>query len=208
MSIICEVLTQPTTTTAFLTSLENSWEALARAAEEAAILVSSQLSNHKSMESTQNSVSVRQTSVNIEHLQSKPASSGVGRTRSHRMSSTSHPSDHSPNDKTSIDGWIQGHPVAFQDVNVGVIRDMMRLARVLFKEVVSAAGNYIQENSIPGLLQQGEKFSLWKDGNSDFDEKLQGDPTVRKPIVSNLLHIVRVLSTGSIHWSTPRMILP
>ena len=64
-----------------------------------------------------------------------------------------------------------------------------------------AAGNDKEATSVPEMLEQQRRLSLLKDGDDDLDQRLYDNPKVRKLIVSNLLTIVLVLSTGSTLWS-------
>ncbi len=90
----------------------------------------------------------------------------------------------------------------FQDIDEGLIKDMMMLALRYFKEVELAARN--NQGATPELevFEQRRRFSVWTHGDSDLDRRLRETPVVRELVVSNLTALVLLLSTGSTHYST------
>ena len=157
------------------------------------------------MESIQRSVAVSQISTNINNIQSEPSLHGIGQTRSHSISSSSHRPYRSPADERTIDRWIQNLPQDFRPVDEGVMKELMSLALRYFEEFRVA--HYQEASSVFELLEQHQMLHLWADGDSDLDRRLNEAPAERGLMVSHLTALVMILSTGSTHFYTLQMIL-
>ncbi len=143
-----------------------------------------------------------QMSNNINDAQSKPSLRSLGSTESHPTASVSHQLDQPPADTRNILSWIQGLPRVFQDIDEGLIKDMMMLALRYFEAVELAARNNQGATSELEVFKQRKRFSLWTDGDSDLDRRLRETPAVRELVVSHLTALVLLLSIGSTHYST------
>ena len=110
--------------------------------------------------------------------------------------------DQPPADTGTVPGWIGKLPTTFQDVNGGVMKEMMSLTLLYFKQVRKTAGRCQDDPLVLEVLELQKRFSLWAYGASDLDESLGVNPAVRELIVSDLAALVLILSTGSIHCST------
>ena len=108
----------------------------------------------------------------------------------------------------TLPGWIQNLPTKFPDVNEGCIAEMISLNLGYFKEVRKAAGHYQDAPSVLEVLELQKKFSLWADGVSGLDRKLEDNPAERVSIVSDLAGLVQILSRGSTNCSTLKLVLP
>lgn len=115
--------------------------------------------------------------------------------------------DQAPANRGNTAGWLLELPEDYQDINEGVIKDMMKLTLRYFEQLRIAAARYQDVPSVLEVLELHKRFSLWTDGNSDLDRRLSDDPAVRKLIVSHLAALVIHLSTGSSHCSTFKSVL-
>lgn len=88
------------------------------------------------------------------------------------------------------------------------MKEMMSLTLLYFKQVRKTAGRYQDDPLVLEVLELQKWFSLWAYGASDLDESLGVNPAVRELIVSDLAALVLILSTGSIHCSTLKLVLP
>lgn len=138
-----------------------------------------------------------QAPSNIKDVQSKPTLPIVRRTTSHPTSSTSHHPNQPPDHIRTIDDWIQECPAEFPNVNEGVMKDLMELAKRYLEEIRLADVNHPGAVSLLEVLEHRRRFSLLVDGDSDLDRRLAEAPAVREPFVSNLTALVLVLRTGS-----------
>lgn len=88
------------------------------------------------------------------------------------------------------------------------MKEMMLLTLLYFKQVRKTAGRCQDDPLVLEVLELQKRFSLWAYGASDLDESLGVNPAVRELIVSDLAALVLILSTGSIHCSTLKLVLP
>lgn len=140
---------------------------------------------------------VSQTSNNIQNVHSKPTLHTVEWTRSNATSSASHHPQQPQADTKFIDDWIRDLPQTFQDVNEGMMKELMAVVVRYFEEIEIAAARHQGAPSVREVLELRDKFRLWADGFNDPDRRLVEDPPVRRQLVSNLLALLLVLSTGS-----------
>ena len=108
----------------------------------------------------------------------------------------------SPAGKEAVGDWIRDLPTKFQDVDEGVLKDLMSLILRYFKQVRVAAGTHHRARPILAVLEVQQKFCLFTDGDDDLDRRLKNNPAMRKPIVSDLTAVLLLMSIGSILYFT------
>lgn len=148
------------------------------------------------MVDTQKLGAMSQTSNNIQNVHSKPTLHTVEWPRLNATSSASHHPQQAQADTEFLDDWIRDLPQTFQDVNEGLMKDLMAVVVRYFEEIEIAAARHQGAPSVREVLELREKFRLWADGFNDPDRRLVEDPPVRRQLVSNLLALLLVLSTG------------
>lgn len=108
----------------------------------------------------------------------------------------------SPAGRETVSDWIQNLPTKYQDVDEGVLKDLIRLILRYFEQFRIAAGTHHRAIPVLEVLEVQQTFRLFTDGDGDLDQRLKNNPALRKPIVSDLTALLLLMSTGSILYFT------
>ena len=137
-------------------------------------------------------------------MRSKPVSQNDGLSRVQLPYLMPNHPDPPPAGIRTIDHWIQDLPKEFSDVDGGIVKDLMRLALCYLEQFRLPAMKHRDAASV--LEEHRHKMCLLKD-DGNLDARLAEAPKMRGLVVSNLLSLVLVLSTGASHSSVENLLM-